>query len=160
MTGSASGNINRRSHLRSRRTIMNACGSIISLALGVVHLKQSQDEITLMHVDQQHIRALRWYIQGNHQSKKPLMQVDQSYPMHYDRQSMSNPKTIGEPVSRTNKWVWMGRREWLEEATEQGGDKLRIEGWVGVVPELPACRCQTYVTGSKGISYWESGKNV
>ena len=37
---------------------------------------------------------------------------------------------------------------------------LRSEGWVGVVPELPACRCQTYVTGSKGIPHWESGKNV
>ena len=38
---------------------MNACGSITTFALGVAYLKQSQDEITLMHVDQQHIRALR-----------------------------------------------------------------------------------------------------
>ena len=29
-----------------------------------------------------------------------------------------------------------------------------------MVPELLAGRCQTYVTGSKGISHWESGKNV
>ena len=25
-------------------------------------------------------------------------------------------------------------------------------------PELPGGRCQTYVTGSKGVSHWESGK--
>ena len=29
-----------------------------------------------------------------------------------------------------------------------------------MVPELLAGRCQTYVTGRKGISRWESGKNV
>ena len=101
---------------------MNAGGSITSFALGVAYPRQSQDEITLMHVDQQHIRALRWYIQGNHKSKKPLMQVDQSYPMHYDRQSMSNPKTIGSRLAEQNKWVWTGGREWLEEATEQGAN--------------------------------------
>ena len=44
-----------------------------------------------MHVDQQHIRALQRYIQGNPKSKKPLMQLDQSNPMHYDRQSTLNP---------------------------------------------------------------------
>ena len=35
---------------------------------------------------------------------------------------------------------------------------LRIEGWVGVVPELPTCRCQMYVTGSKGIPTGRVGK--
>ena len=47
--GSASGNINRRRHLRSRQTIMNAGASITPFALGVAYPKQSQDEITLMH---------------------------------------------------------------------------------------------------------------
>ena len=32
---------------------------------------------------------------------------------------------------------------------------LRIEGLVCVGPELPGGRCQTYVTGSKGVSHWE-----
>ena len=89
-----------------------------------------------MHVDQQHICALR-YIQGNHKSKKPLMQVDQSHPIHYDRQSMSNPKTIGNRLAEQNKWVWTGRREWLEEATEQGADILRIDVQVWVGTTLP-----------------------
>ena len=37
---------------------------------------------------------------------------------------------------------------------------LRIEEQVWVEPELPGSWRQTYVTGSKGISHWESGKNV
>ena len=51
-----------------------------------------------MHVDQQHICALRRYIQGNPKSKKPLMQLDQSNPMHYDRQFTVNSNDR-EPVS-------------------------------------------------------------
>ena len=27
-------------------------------------------------------------------------------------------------------------------------------------PELPGGRCQTYVTGSKGVSHWESGEKM
>ena len=37
---------------------------------------------------------------------------------------------------------------------------LRIEEQVWVGPELPGSWRQMYVTGSKGVSHWESGKNV
>ena len=48
----------------------------------------------------------------------------------------------------------------MEEGVLTGTDNLRIEGLVCVGPELPGGWYQTYVTGSKGVSHWESGKNV
>ena len=50
--------------------------------------------------------------------------------------------------------------ESLEAATVHSADNLRI-GELGCEgPELPGGCCHTYVTGSKGISHWYSGKNV
>ena len=64
----------------TRRDYTNACGSTTHPCTTMIYPRQSQ-------------------------AKKPLMQVDQTYPMHYDRQSMSNPKTIGSRLAEQNKRV-------------------------------------------------------
>ena len=76
-----------------------------------------------------------------------------AHPYRIHRQQIrENPRREGACEHKITVCVNGRTRVW-KQATIQGVDNLRIEVQVCVGPELPGSYCQTYVTGSRGISH-------
>ena len=96
----------------------------------------------LMHMDQ-HIRALRRYPR-EFEVEEPLMLSYNESKAIRTRNSCKTKRS--KPVIKI--LCDTGGRE-CRRGDHSGRWQIENWRWLGVVPRLPACRCQTYVTGSR-----------